>query len=336
MQSQDAQFSQFYANPSYLNPALTGSHSGTFRLTAAYRDQWSRSLDQGFKTMTAGGDVRFPIRNSGSYAEGQDVFAAGMVFFSDRISQYDYNTNALSLQAAYHKLLSARNNQYLSLGFQMGLGQRSVNYEDLNFPDEFNGVNRYDQPSSEALPSNGLAYPDFALGLHYSVNPVRTNSIYIGVSYHHWNKPNISFFNRDQRIGKDYESFILQPKFSIHGGASLELSSIFDFQPRAIFISQGNQSTTSIGSNFRYEFIDTDGIFIHFGAWLRSTRSLTVYQPSDIILSTAYERGGLLLGLSYDVLLRKLSAGRFGTGSIEISIIYTGEHENVNQICPSF
>ena len=37
--SQDLEFTQFYANPLYLNPAFAGSH-GCPRVSMNYRDQW--------------------------------------------------------------------------------------------------------------------------------------------------------------------------------------------------------------------------------------------------------------------------------------------------------
>ena len=38
-QAQDPTFTQFYANPVYLNPALAGSH-GCPRLSSNYRNEW--------------------------------------------------------------------------------------------------------------------------------------------------------------------------------------------------------------------------------------------------------------------------------------------------------
>ena len=147
LNSQDVQFSQFLANPLYLNPALTGSHSGTYRIMTSYRNQWSGPLESPFTTFSAGGDVKFTIRNRrGSFSGGNDRAAAGIQFFTDRINQFDYNTNHLSLFGAFHKLLSAKSNQYLSAGIQLGLGQRGVNYEDLTFQDQFNGVDQFSGP----------------------------------------------------------------------------------------------------------------------------------------------------------------------------------------------
>ena len=39
--AQDIHFSQFYASPLTMNPAMTGMMDGTFRATAQYREQWS-------------------------------------------------------------------------------------------------------------------------------------------------------------------------------------------------------------------------------------------------------------------------------------------------------
>ncbi|MDX2360790.1 MAG: PorP/SprF family type IX secretion system membrane protein, partial [Crocinitomicaceae bacterium] len=61
--SQDPQFTQFYANPIYLNPAFAGSN-GCPRIGANYRNEWpnlssnyvtySVSYDQYFKNISGG------------------------------------------------------------------------------------------------------------------------------------------------------------------------------------------------------------------------------------------------------------------------------------------
>jgi len=141
LSAQDVQFSQFYANPVYLNPALTGSHSGTYRVMANYRDQWRGTIEQPFTTISASGDLKFELPNGGSYQKGTDRVAVGVQFYSDRVGVVEYNTNHLSLTGAYHKKVGDA--QYLSGGLQFGIGQRGINYANLNLGDEFDGATGY-------------------------------------------------------------------------------------------------------------------------------------------------------------------------------------------------
>ena len=335
--AQDVHYSQYYAQPLYLNPALTGAHGGTYRIFSAYRSQWAGVLDQPFNATIAGGDIRFTIRNArGSYSGGNDVAAAGVQFYSDRVGQIDYNTNHISLFGAYHKLLSAKSNAYLSGGLQLGLGQRGINYEDLNFADEFNGVNQYNLGTSEQLPANALGYSDLSMGLHLSIFPKEDKGFYLGVAFHHFNEPNISFFNRDIKFEDLYTPFTLSPKLTVHAGASILRSDVLAVQPRAIFIKQGAASTIVVGTNLKYNMLDTQDIALHIGGWLRASDNITTYQPTDLILSTAFQKGGLQIGFSYDHHLRHLSGSILGQGIFELSIQYTGQHDSEYQICPSF
>ncbi|MDP4905353.1 MAG: type IX secretion system membrane protein PorP/SprF, partial [Algoriphagus sp.] len=49
--AQDVQYSQYYANPIYLNPALVGS-TGMTRVGVNFRNQWP-ALDQTFVAYSA-------------------------------------------------------------------------------------------------------------------------------------------------------------------------------------------------------------------------------------------------------------------------------------------
>jgi hypothetical protein len=40
LSAQDPHFSQFFASPLTLNPALTGKFDGVLRVAGNYRDQW--------------------------------------------------------------------------------------------------------------------------------------------------------------------------------------------------------------------------------------------------------------------------------------------------------
>src|SRR6478736_4840674 len=61
--AQDPQFSQFYAAPLYLNPALTGS-TGQARAGLNYRNQWP-AIDANFTSMSLYADVFIEDKRSG-------------------------------------------------------------------------------------------------------------------------------------------------------------------------------------------------------------------------------------------------------------------------------
>jgi len=63
VQAQDPQFTQFYANPIYLNPAFAGSN-GCPRFAMNYRNQWP-SLSGNYVTYSASYDQYFKNINGG-------------------------------------------------------------------------------------------------------------------------------------------------------------------------------------------------------------------------------------------------------------------------------
>ena len=63
LRAQDVVFSQFYANPLYLNPALAGNASDP-RLTFNFRNQWP-ALNASFVTYSAGFDQHFDALSGG-------------------------------------------------------------------------------------------------------------------------------------------------------------------------------------------------------------------------------------------------------------------------------
>ncbi len=61
--AQDPLFTQFYANPLYLNPAMAGSHLCP-RFSMNYRNQWP-SLSGSFVTQSFSYDQKFKAINGG-------------------------------------------------------------------------------------------------------------------------------------------------------------------------------------------------------------------------------------------------------------------------------
>lgn len=77
--AQDQHFTQFFASPLTLNPALTGTFDGKYRLAFIYRDQ------EPYKTFAGAIDLRFGFRNIGK--RYKDAFGVGVVFYNHKVPE---------------------------------------------------------------------------------------------------------------------------------------------------------------------------------------------------------------------------------------------------------
>ena len=61
VKAQDPNFSQFFASPLTLNPAMTGKIDGLYRVAGNYRNQWP-TINNAFTTYTVSFDAAI-LRN---------------------------------------------------------------------------------------------------------------------------------------------------------------------------------------------------------------------------------------------------------------------------------
>ncbi len=334
-QAQDPHFSQFYASPLTLNPAIAGTYNGTFRISSIYRDQWRSALDNPLRTFSVSGDVKFDL-NYGK-KNMPDLVAVGITFFGDRASTFDFNTNQILLTAAYHKALDKKTKQYLGIGIQGGIFQKSINYENLTFQDQFNAVNGYTLPGSENLPPNNSAFGDFSLGMYYSITPSKNFSFHAGAGYFHMNNPNISFYNTPDIIDPNvFKTDTLHAKWSVHTGASFKTTDRMSVQPRVNALIQGPYSEVNIGATFRYKLSKTAGQYLLFGPYVRGVKNYNNFGLESVIGMVGLEMNNFILGLSYDQNVNNLINSRRSLSSLEISLTYIGEYHNEDNFCPQW
>jgi type IX secretion system PorP/SprF family membrane protein len=96
--SQDPNFSQFFASPLTLNPALTGKFDGAIRVAGNYRNQWP-TIENAFVTQTVSVDFallpkRIPLT---------DNMGAGLLAMSDVAGNGVLTTNYAGASFSYHK-----------------------------------------------------------------------------------------------------------------------------------------------------------------------------------------------------------------------------------------
>ncbi len=335
VRAQDAHFTQFYANPLLVNPALTGAFDGQLRASMIYRDQWRGVIDNPFVTTTAALDFRFPV-NAGNRTTG-DAAAAGIVFMNDRVKVYDFSHNQIMANGAFHKMLDKRTNQILSGGITLGIGQRNINYANLTFQDEFQiGVGNnsgYFGQTSESLPTNNITYTDIGLGINYSFAPRNRPAFYLGAAVHHITEPDISFYSRDD---ESIQEEVLDRKYSIHLASVLPLNSRMSLQPRVLGQIQGESIEAVLGTNLRFKLDDFSTSAFHVGTWVRGVRIIDGFAPDAVVALVGFEYHNVLLGTSYDIGVSDFTAGSRGRGALEVSLAYLGNYDNDSLLCPQF
>lgn len=323
LQGQDKHFSQYYALPLNLNPALAGAMGGKYRASIIYRNQWQTVTPNPFKTFGGSFDVKFPIGIK------SDEIGAGMLFYSDKAGISNFNTNFISLSAAYHKALSLNNDQYLSAGFQIGVAQRSFSYENLTFHDQFDGESDYSFDTFEPLPANSFAFADISAGVFYNMTPSKRTAFQLGLSGFHVNLPNVSF-NRDlvDRIS---------PKIALNIGGQAPITRQVDILPRLLIYFQDPHLETNIGSNFKITVPNFSNMKMYLGGWVRAALDdENAVLVDALVVLAAFEIDGVRFGVSFDGNLSPLMKSSYGFGAFELSISYTGQDDDSGVVCPSF
>jgi type IX secretion system PorP/SprF family membrane protein len=327
LMGQDHHFTQFYAAPLQLNPALTGAFDGKYRVGAVYRDQWRALLDQPYQTFAFGADMRFATSRT---ASSKDKIGVGITFMNDRVNQTDFSTTQLGVSAAYHKSLNAFNTQYLSAGLQFGLNQRNVNYDYLSFQDQFDGISQFNKPSFEKLPENNFGFGDLSLGVNYTSAPKGKTGLFLGFAMHHFAQPNISFYQRP-----DIAANKLFTRYSAQMNVQIPVNRRVTFTPRLLATLQGPHLEMNMGANVR-SVVNTGGTAIHIGGWVRPVKNLKNISVDAVALLFGMEFNNILFGLSYDLNIPTLTNYKKFQNSFEISLIYLGDYENDELLCPQF
>lgn len=328
--AQDPQFSQYYANPLYLNPALTGNLSDA-RVGVNFRQQWP-SIDATFTTYTAYFDNYFADYNSG----------VGAIMMHDRQGTAGLMSTSLHLQYAYQLPISRK--VTFRPGISIGVYERRIDYDNLQFADQFVEQGGFFNPVTMSAENLAGVNPFYQFDLNFG-GMVYTPRLFAGISASHLNEPNFSFSeNGDAK---------LPMKFSAHGGYRIALKaddirSEFDrygrersITPTAEFKMQQDFKQLSVGAYLTYEPLVV-------GLWYRglpvtgtNTEGVKNWNESAILL-VGMMLGPLNIGYSFDYTLSSL--GMDTGGAHEVSASYSFQWikskkppRNVRQIpCPEF
>jgi type IX secretion system PorP/SprF family membrane protein len=329
--AQDPHFSQYWANPLYLNPAQTGMFGCNYRFVGIFRSQWNSILkDEAvpmYRTVGASFDMRF---NKGIWRN--DAIGAGLMFLNDRAGESRFGTNQLNFSFAYLKAFGYQAKNYLSFGFQAGAAQRSMN-GDLRFGNQFDGEGYNPAlPSGEVVNFGNFMFFDINAGLFWYYAPKKRTNVFAGAFAYHLNRPSQSFYG-----GNEAKMFM---KYGLHGGAQFPLAAQVDLLPGLLFMTQGPAIETNIGTMVKW-FFDAGtptGNAFYFGPYYRIVRGIDAPLNSEaLILAARMDYGNFTFGASYDLNFSQLTDASNARGGFEVSAQYIGCFKKKNKVfCPRF
>jgi len=243
----------------------------------------------------------------------------------------DFSTTQIALSLAYHKALDSDERQFLSLGMQGGLTQRNVNYQYLDFEDEFDGLTGYNMGTGEDLPENNFAYGDYNVGLNYTLRYGRYGAVFVGSALHHFLRPVVSFY------GNSADGDKLFMKVSAQASAQIPLSedNHVSLLPRVLVASQGPHFELNTGANLRFALGQFGGNAVQVGSWVRTVRNADGVGLDAVVALLGVELSSFKLGLSYVLNLAAIQAGQ-RQSAFEISMTYLGFYEDEDILCPKF
>jgi type IX secretion system PorP/SprF family membrane protein len=308
-QAQDIHFSQFFATPLLVNPALSGVYKGDFRITGNYRQQW-KSVSEPFTTAAFGGDYQF-------YRLNGDRISAGMQFVSDQAGVGALKTTQTYIVGAYHKSFGLNN---LHGGLELGYVEQSVDVNKFTFPNQFDrDIGQFSNendalPNSESNLQESSQYLDMAIGFAWSRDFGKFKPI-AGFSIYHLNFPKKSLTETDGAKTK------ARPVFSL--GGTYELNAKYYLMPMFKYMFQTKASDMLIGSNVAMRLSVPKVKLKAIYAGLEARAGIGRKTDAGIIMAGLIFKK-LQVGVSYDVNVSSLRTSSGYRGATEFSVIYTG------------
>lgn len=302
--AQDPTFTQFYANPLYLNPAFAGSNKCP-RISLNYRNEWP-NLSGNYITYSTSYDKYVKNIKGG----------LGLLATHDQQGKGTISTSMISLIYSYH--LKVNRKFTMLFGARAAYYQKSLDVTKLTFGDMIDPRKGFIYNTGDVLQNASRQFFNASLGvLGFSKN------FYGGLALHHVNQPNESMITNGTSQQK--------MRITAHAGATITLvkgargTKSTTLMPNIIFQYQQGFMEMNIGTYVKYGDLT-------FGAWFRN--------KDAFILSLGIQTKSFRVGYSYDITVSKLNNGT-SYGSHEVSMGFNlscGEKPTAfrSLSCPSF
>lgn len=302
--AQDAVFSQFYASPLYLNPAMAGTGYGP-RINLAYRNQWpaiSDGMTAGYVTYMAGYDQHIDAISGG----------IGAYLYADQVA--DGILKDVTAAIMYSAQIKLSRKFAMKMGIQGSFTNRQLDWDRLTFTDQIDPVSGFfdefgvPNPTNEPRPADlGISFFDMAAGLLFF-----SPRSYGGVAVHHLLQPSETFQADDQSKRK--------MRLTAHGGTVIYTNEQYNvfLSPNILYSYQDRFHQLAGGMYFNYQFL-------YGGLWYRHT-----FGNSDaVIVQAGVNKGIIRFGYSYDITLSRLAGNSGGAHELSLTIRPKGSDNSI-------
>jgi len=257
--------------------------------------------------------------------KANDFITAGIEALYDKAGTISWVSTHLLPALNYHKSLSVDRSSYLSLGFMGGPVFRHFDRSKMTTNSMYDGLG-----DGETFTQTDYSYIDGAVGMSYNtqLNENPDNNIFLGLAYHHFNKPKNSFYQN--------ASVIVEPKWVGSAGVRFSVTPASYITLQADYSKQAQFNEVVAGALYGVklgEDLDHPLYTVHGGMFLRWNDALIPVLKIDYApMSVAF---------SYDANISKLKTSSRGRGGFELSISYIGfldrDNSSVNAVlCPKF
>ena len=308
LQSQDPQFTQFYAAPLYLGPSFAGATIQQ-RVSTNYRRQWL-AIPADYATFVFAYDYYFDKFNSG----------LGLMVMQDQAGAARLGTTYINALYAYD--FKIFNTWHIRPGISFSYLRFNLNFNKLVFPDQ---IIRNNAPTTVEVPPARENRGD----IDGSISGLVYNSrIWIGFTADHLLQPNLSFYG-----GKT----LVPLKYSFYGGAKII--------NRGRLLKPADESV-SVAYLYRmqgmYKQLDIGLYWFNppfmLGVWYRGIPLLNSTRGDALAFLGGLKFPLFTIGYSYDFTISNLVNSTAGAHEISISYEFTTKRKKrIHAIpCPEF
>lgn len=286
--AQDPQFSQFYANPIYTNPAFAGSVNHG-RIVMDFRNQWP-GVSGAFRTGSFSYDEHFDKING----------AFGVMASYDEQGVGTLKTTGINAIYAYQ--IPVNRKFTIQAAVQVSIMQKTIDFSKLLWFDQIVKTQGFINPTNEPSGDNSIIIPNFGAGvIGFS------KSFYGGFSAHNLFEPAQAFY-----VGS---SNPIPRRYTAHAGLVIPIvrdrneRNQVNLYPNVIFKTQRQFNQVNLG------------MYMSKGSYVGGVyyRQNSVNSDAVIIL-VGIKAPKIKIGYSYDATVSKAKTG--ATNSHEVSVAF--------------